>query len=278
MEILRLAAFTDDPRGGNPAGVVLDAAALSPADMQRIAADVGYSETAFVVGSDGARQHVRFFSPAAEVPFCGHATIATAVAMAKRGAGPELVFSTRAGDVRVSTTVRDGRASATLTSVPPYVEPVTPEVVREALESLRWADVELDPSLPPAVAFAGARHLVLVAGSRTRLADLDYDFERLRALMLAQDWTTVQLAWREDELTFHVRDPFPVGGVVEDPATGAAAAALGAYLRALGAIRPPATLTLHQGVDVGRPSLLSVQVTPGAAAPVQVTGTAVAIP
>ena len=282
MEILRLAAFTDDPHGGNPAGVVLDATTLSPGDMQRIAAEVGYSETAFVLGSDGGpgsgRHAVRFFSPEAEVPFCGHATIATAVALAQRGAGPELVFSTKAGDVRVTTGVRDGRASATLTSVTPYVETVDAEVVRETLAALGWADADLDPALPPAVAYAGARHLVLAAGSRSRLADLDYDFERLKAVMLAQDWTTVQLAWRQDERTLHVRNPFPVGGVVEDPATGAAAAALGAYLRSLGAIRPPATLTLHQGVDMGWPSLLSVEVPPGTEAPVSVTGSAVAIP
>ncbi len=85
-EVLRYAAFTGDPRGGNPAGVVLDAAGLGDAQMLAIAADVGYSETAFITarGPQSDELVVRYFSPLAEVPFCGHATIATAVAWADR--------------------------------------------------------------------------------------------------------------------------------------------------------------------------------------------------
>ncbi len=89
IEIARYAAFTIDPAGGNPAGVVLAAAGLADPVMLAIAADVGYSETAFVIdGDDTARRYrVRYFSPLAEVPFCGHATVATAVAIAGRN-GP----------------------------------------------------------------------------------------------------------------------------------------------------------------------------------------------
>ena len=79
MDVLRYVAFSDRPDGGNPAGVVLDASGLSEAEMLGIAADVGYSETAFVDGDD-----IRYFSPLAEVPFCGHATVATAIAIAER--------------------------------------------------------------------------------------------------------------------------------------------------------------------------------------------------
>lgn len=104
---------------------------------------------------------------------------------------------------------------------------------------------------------------MLAAGSRERLARLDYDFERLKALMLRLDLTTVQLVWRESDTVFHVRDPFPVGGVVEDPATGAAAAAFGAYARALGLVPEAAVLTLHQGEDLGRPAELTVELRAG---------------
>lgn len=72
------------------------------------------------------------------------------------------------------------------------------------------------------------------------------------------DLTTVQLVWRESADVFHVRDPFPVGGVVEDPATGAAAAAFGAYARELGLTPEDSVLTLHQGEDLGRPGELTV--------------------
>ena len=114
---------------------------------------------------------------------------------------------------------------------------------------------ELDETLPPAVAYAGASHLILAAGTYERLRNLDYDFERLRSIMLAADLTTVQLTWREAIDRFRARNPFPVGNVVEDPATGAAAAALGAYLRWRGEVRPPARFTISQGVEMGRPSL-----------------------
>ncbi len=78
--------------------------------------------------------------------------------------------------------------------------------------------------------------------------------------MLDLDLTTVDLVYREDETTFQARNPFPVGGVVEDPATGAAAAAFGNYLRATENVTAPATVTVHQGVDMGRPSLLTITI------------------
>ncbi|MEU8223566.1 PhzF family phenazine biosynthesis isomerase [Kribbella sp. NPDC048915] len=252
-DVLRYAAFTTDPAGGNPAGVVLDAGGLDDDTMQAIAAEVGYSETAFVTG-EGAVRPVRYFSPKAEVPFCGHATVATAVALAERIGPGEIVFDTKAGRVPV---VVDEELRATLTSVEPHVEAAD---LADVLDILRWSPDDLDPELPPRVGYAGARHLVLGTATRQRLADLDYDFDRLLAYMLERDLTTLQLVWRESPTVYHVRDPFPVGGVVEDPATGAAAAAFGAYLRELGLAQP--TITLHQGHDLGRPSLITVELRP----------------
>src|SRR4051794_9196627 len=190
-EVLRYAAFTTTPDGGNPAGVVLDAADLDDAAMQAIAAEVGYSETAFLTGpaaapagADPGAQHlvVRYFSPLAEVPFCGHATIATGVAHAERHGPQDLVLHTRSGPVAVRVAEVGGRPAATLTSVPPHVEPVADADLAEALAALSWTPGELDPALPPRVAFAGARHLVLGARTRDRLARLEYDMARLGAL------------------------------------------------------------------------------------------------
>ncbi len=76
-ELHLLSAFSTDPAGGNPAGVWVGDELPSPEEMQRVASDVGFSETAFVVPATGATRTVRYFSPKAEVPFCGHATIAT---------------------------------------------------------------------------------------------------------------------------------------------------------------------------------------------------------
>jgi PhzF family phenazine biosynthesis protein len=286
--LLRLAAFTTDPSGGNPAGVWIGPAIPADAEMQRIAAEVGYSETAFLA-PDGSglpgRFRVRYFSPLAEVPFCGHATIASGVALAERGLvapaardgdAAEMVLTTNGGPVAVSATTGAEGIRATLTSVPTTVEMADPGLVASALDLLAWQTGELDPDLPPAVAFAGARHLILAAREYQRLQALDYPFDALKALMREHDLTTIQLVWREAPERFRARDPFPVGGVVEDPATGAAAAALGGYLRDRGEISAPASFEIVQGVEMGRPSRLSVSIVPGEDG-VRVSGTAVSL-
>ncbi|MFE6035902.1 PhzF family phenazine biosynthesis protein [Streptomyces sp. NPDC056452] len=262
-EVLRYTAFSADPDGGNPAGVVLDASGLDDAAMLSVAAELGYSESAFLTASDGRGGYtIRYFSPKAEVPFCGHATVATAIALAERDGPGDLLLATAAGTVPVTVT-RDGdELRATLTSVEPQVFDIAPDDLAEALAALDWPATDLDPALPPRIAYAGARHLVLAAATRERLADLDYDFARLEALMHRLDLTTVQLVSRESATVFHVRDPFPVGGVVEDPATGAAAAAFGAYTRELDLVPDDAVLTLHQGADMGRPGTLTVELRP----------------
>ncbi|WP_431946645.1 PhzF family phenazine biosynthesis protein [Micromonospora marina] len=280
MDVLRYAAFTADPAGGNPAGVVLDATGVGDAEMQQVAAEVGYSETAFLVpaGGDG-RFTVRYFSPLAEVPFCGHATIASAVAYGQRHGPGVLHLDTRAGLVEVATSVRaDGTTTATLTSVTPRTIPLGDEDRAALLAALRWSPDDLDATLPPRVAYAGAWHPIVAAATRQRLADLDYDMAALSALMAERDWTTIDLVHRESPLVFHARNPFPPGGVVEDAATGAAAAAFGGYLRELGLVQPPATVTVRQGEDMGRPSLLTVGIPAGPGAGIAVTGTAVPIP
>jgi len=272
---LRYSAFTDTPLGGNPAGVVIDADSLEADQMQRMAADIGYSETAFLQRRDDGDYDVRYFSPQAEVPFCGHATIASAVALAEREGAGIRKFHTRAGVVLVETQSDGNGFSATLTSVAPHVEQPEAALLAAALAALDWSAEELDPALPPRIAYAGARHLVLAAATRDRLARLDYDFEVLKALMLTHDLTTVDLVWRESATVYHARNPFPVGGIVEDPATGAAAAAFGAYLRELRLASPPASIIIHQGKDMGRPSLLTIDI--GDAPGIRVSGQAVAI-
>ena len=267
-DVLRYAAFPAGDAGGNPAGVVLDARGMTDEEMLAVAAEVGFSETAFLFPAessadriDGASDaQVRYFSPLAEVPFCGHATIATAVAHAERHGAGRLDLLTRGGLVPVHTRDEGGRTVATLTSVEPSVEPMSADVLGATLEALGWSAGVLDDALPPHVGFAGNHHPVLALSNRRALAGLDYDYAALAALMAAHDWTTMQLVHRERPDLFHARNPFPPGGVVEDPATGAAAAALGGYLRALDLVPPSRRVTIRQGEDMGRPSLLLVDV------------------
>jgi len=277
-QVLRYSAFTDTPVGGNPAGIVLDARNLDDARMLELAAEIGYSETAFIMPRTGGREYdVRYFSAEAEVPFCGHATIATAVALAERDGTGELVFHIAAGPIPIHTR-RDeaGAIVASLTSVAPEILEVEFSDLDAALGLLAWSPAELDAALPPRIAYAGARHLILAAASRRRLAELDYDYDGLKALMLRLDLTTVDLVWREREDAFHARNPFPVGGVFEDPATGAAAAAFGAYLRELRLVRPPAKVIVLQGHDMGRPSRLTIDI-PSDRPEISVSGGAVRI-
>lgn len=276
MEILRYAAFSGDPAGGNPAGIVLDATGLDDAAMQQIAADIGYSETAFLIPTGPRSASVRYFAPIAEVPFCGHATIASAVARAERvGAGP-LTLDSPIGAIQITTTDGPDGISATLLSVPPVVTAIPEDVISELLAALRLNPADLDPALPIRVSYSGNHHPI-VGVPMTVLDSLDQDHAALGSLMAEQGWeATVAVVARTGDDEFEARNPFPPGGVREDPVTGSAAAALGGYLRALGLVQPPARIIVRQGRHIGRPGLVTVDI-PAGDTGIAVTGRAVPI-
>jgi PhzF family phenazine biosynthesis protein len=259
MDILKFRAFTTEqpnPSSGNPAGVVLDAEELVDADMLCIAAELGFSETAFLTSITPDSGRIRYFTPRAEIAFCGHATIASGVALSRRGAGPVVRLATNAGEVPVEVSPQ----RATLVAVETTVEPFPDDLLDELLAALRIARGDLEPALPPALVRGGNPHpLVPVRGGV--LSRLDHDGEAVLRLQDREGWDgTVPVVHRIDETRFASRNPFPRGGIREDPATGSAAAGLGAYLRAGGHIRLPAVLTVEQGAEVGRPSSIMVEV------------------
>jgi PhzF family phenazine biosynthesis protein len=148
--------------------------------MLAVAAELGFSETAFLTARNSGVFDVRYFSPLAEVPFCGHATIAAAVAYAQRHGTGALTFITRAGTVEVTTASgSNGELRATLTSVAPRTVDLADSDLARLLDALGWGAADLDAALPPRVAFAGAWHPIIAAATRDRLADLDYDFDAL---------------------------------------------------------------------------------------------------
>lgn len=257
-DLLRLAAFPDGDAGGNPAGVLIAGALPDPATMQRIAAAVGYSETAFAA-PEGPAWRVRYFSPLAEVPFCGHATIALGAALADlHGDG---VFELVLNQARITAEGwRDrGRLHAALQSPPTRSAPADPALLAEAMSLFGLDAGDLDPRLPPTRMHAGADHLLLALRSRERLARMDYALEAGRQLMESQGLTTIALVVADGPQRFHARNAFAVGGVFEDPATGAAAAALGGALRDLGWPHGGG-IEILQGVDMGSPSRLQVEI------------------
>jgi PhzF family phenazine biosynthesis protein len=264
--ILQLLAFAAEPGGGNPAGVVLDAATLDDVQMQRIAADLGHPETAFVTARAGDRVTVRYFSPDDEVPFCGHATIATAVALAETEGAGRYVFDTAAGAVDV-VTERDaeGAMVAGFTSVEPHVIDLEPEVADRLLALMSLTHDDLDDRMPLAQSFAGNLHPVVAVAAREAFDAFTFDPGAMRELLDERGWKgTVIVVHVEggiaDGVVAEARNLFPVGDITEDPATGSAAASLGAYLRDHVGVPTPFGFTVRQGRHIGRPSMLAVEV------------------
>ena len=209
--LYRRSAFTDNAKGGNPAGVWMGEMLPSAEVMQRTAAEVGYSETAFVAPATGRNRTIRYYSPEMEVPFCGHATIAAGVVLGETEGDGTYRLATAVGEISITAqSSQDGLRETSLTSVDPKYAVASDALVNEVLSALGWQSGDVDSSIPPASAYAGAWHLVLTVNDPNRLAELNYDFERLKALMLREGLTTLQLVWRESAAVFHSRNPFPI--------------------------------------------------------------------
>ena len=279
-EVLRIAAFSDGAGGGNPAGVWIGAALPPEPEMQRLAREVGFSETAFAAvgpGGDGQAIRVRYFSPETEVAFCGHATIALGAALARRfGDG---VYPLALNQASISVEGRregahaGGLISAALQSPPTRSRPADPKLVKAALGLFGYGEADLDPRIPPGLAHAGNDHLVLALASRALLAAMRYELQAGRELMLAHGLVTIVLVWAESARLFHTRNPFAVGGVLEDPATGAGTAALAGYLRDLGWPHGGA-IDVVQGEDMGMRSRLHAGIGDAPGSSIRVAGTA----
>lgn len=269
LVVARLAAFSHGEKGGNPAGVVIGELP-SAETMQAVAKDVGYSETAFAARI-GETWRVRYFAPEIEVPFCGHATIALGAALAMRNGDGIFPLRLNAADITVKGIRTDEGLSATLQSPPTRSTPASRRLVDEALDLFGYRYADLDQRLPPAVAEAGARHLVIALAERPSLAAMRYEFAHGRSLMIDNGFATISLIVADGERHFHARNPFAAGGVYEDPATGAAAAALAGYLRDL---RWPhgGSIQIAQGDDMGVPCRLFAAISDRSGEGVQVSG------
>lgn len=270
MDVLKLAAFSRNGQGGNPAGVAFYDAMPSEEEMLKVAKEVGYSETAFLV-KQGDGWRVRYFAPAKEVEFCGHATIALGAVLGERYGGGEYKLILNQGEITVSAEKSGNGISATLQSPKTFSEESPKEFVDQILAAFGWTYNDLDPAFPIRFANGGVRHLILFANARQTLANMKYQFDVVRCLMLECDLTTISLLWQESDELFHSRNPFAAGGVYEDPATGAAAAALAGYLRDIG-WKGKNKFTILQGEDMGMPSRLLVKFSSEIGSSVAVSG------
>lgn len=273
MDVQRIAAFSQGSEGGNPAGVVLLQNAASEDEMARVAAEVGYSETAFATeeGDEGKTWRVRYFSPESEVPFCGHATIALGAALGKQNGAGTYTLVLNDATITVDAEATPDGMMATLSSPPTKSRAMSEAEAQDVMSLFGLTSDDLDPRLPAAHIHGGANHVVLPVRDRARLAAMDYDLDKGRSVMRRHDLVTVMLVYIEDNQTFVARNAFASGGVLEDPATGAAAAAFAGYLRDS---RWPhnGAFTIRQGEDMGSPSLIKVSLDDTKGASVRVSG------
>jgi PhzF family phenazine biosynthesis protein len=277
----RVAAFCADEGGGklvggNPAGVWIGAALPAPERMQAVAAQVGYSETVFAAphaDGNGNGWRVRYFSPESEVPFCGHATIALGAVLALKDGDGTFPLTTNHATISVQGRRGTEAVSASLQSPPTSSAPALAALVDEALTLFGYTHGDLDPRLPPALANGGAGHLILALHSRAALAAMHYELDAGRTLMRREGFATIVIVHAETAQRFHARNPFASGGVYEDPATGAGAAALAGYLRDIGWPHGGA-IDIVQGEDMGVPCHLHVDIGPEPGSSVRVAGSA----
>lgn len=251
---ITLDVFTDQPFGGNPLAVFPDAAGINDAQMQAIAREFNLSETVFILpGTDGADATLRIFTPTFEMPFAGHPTVGSALILfLEDRIGATATLNVKAGAMAI--TVADGVATITAPQPARTVDSPAPDAaaVASAL-GLQSGDV-LAGDQSPIICSAGVNFLISRAVDRAALARArpgTPDGDTVGTVLIALDDLSENIV--------HMRMFAPEVGVIEDPATGSAAAALPAYLRHMGLEKP--AFLIHQGDDMGRPSRITVTVT-----------------
>lgn len=274
--------FTDAPFGGNQLAVIPDARGLTTAQMNSITREFNFSETVFVLPPEDPKhtRRIRIFTPGSELPFAGHPTVGTAFVLAATGeivlAGDEtrIVLEEGVGPVQVTIRAENGRpVFAQLTAAKlPEKGPGSYDVATIAsVLSLDTADIDAGGTYAIEAVSVGVPFLfvpicTLGALGRARIR-MDQWEEHLR-----DSWASEIFLFVEDDAS-HARDGVrngdgvmrarmfaPTLGIPEDPATGSAAASFGGYL-AWRSSKRDGTLryTIHQGVEMGRPSRLDVE-------------------
>ena len=250
-------AFTNVPFGGNPAGVVLlgqDAPFPDERLMVQVAAELRYSETAFVQQNGPREFTVRYFTPASEVDLCGHATIATFGLLRQEGllaAGSVCLNHTLAGDLQVKVSQQ-----VMMQMAPPRA--IERPVDNDTLYRIMTGE---STTLPVEIISTGLPDIMMPVGSLEQLNALRPDMEALAALSKELEVVGVHaFALTDDGYTAHVRNFGPLYGVPEESATGTANAALTHYLLRQGIIRVGAECRFMQGEAMGRPSVVATTV------------------
>ena len=255
-------AFTDEPTCGNPAGVVPDAAGLAADQRQAIANELGASETAFFDDDTDADRRVEYYTPETEVDLCGHATIASHALLYERGeiGTGEHTLETNVGTLSIEL---DEAGTVWMTQNAPTVYTVDADLADVAGALGLPVEAIADVDLPVAYASTGLPFLIVPVEYFEHLSKLDPDMDAIEALTDEYDATGLYaftFDTLERESTLHGRMFAPAAGVPEDPVTGTASGAAGAYLDHHGAVESTAGMVFEQGHFLDRPGYVHVTV------------------
>lgn len=251
-------AFTDMPFGGNPAGVVLLESDAFPKEelMQKIAAELHYSETAFVRHDGDNEFTIRYFTPKAEVELCGHATIASFFLLhKKRLVSGQCLCHTRADDI----TVEAGEKVLMQMAKPRIVATI------EDTEEIYWTlgVKNYRTTIPVQIVSTGLPDLMIPLPDATTLQSLQPDMEAIAEITKKYNAVSFHVfAFGNDGYTAHVRDFAPLYDIPEESATGTANASLTYYLQQNGYLASDAECTFIQGEAMERPSVIATRINP----------------
>jgi PhzF family phenazine biosynthesis protein len=275
VTVYRYDAFTVYPDRGNPAGIVLDAQGLSDAQMQSIAAQVGYNETAFLLPAQQADWHFRFFSPAQEVDLCGHATIAGFCALYdnQRLTKSDLLLQTRVGNLPISVEILQDRAHIWMTQSAPRFVPFEGDHAALAA-SIGLQPDDLVGDLPIVYGSTGVWTLIVpVKGldAMRRMSPHNASFPAVLEQMPRASIHPICFEVVDAAADMHARHfSSPYSGTVEDAVTGTASGVMGAYYNRYVARKE--LLLVEQGLEIERDGRVLVEVN---ADTVRIRGTAV---
>jgi trans-2,3-dihydro-3-hydroxyanthranilate isomerase len=282
-EFVTVDVFTDRRFGGNPLAVFPDARGLTDEQMQALAGEFNLSETTFVLPPDNPQHHakVRIFTPRTELPFAGHPNVGTGYVLGRRDDDPpeHYVFEEGAGLVRVHL-LRDGHAiSGARISAPRAlsIDISIPEEVVAGCASLDEDDI-VTTAHAPLVASVGTPFVIAEVASPEVLARASPDIGAFRTAAerfpeVATRFSLHLYVRRDGDATRLAARMFaPLGGVLEDPATGSANAALAALLTSLApGENADLSYEIVQGVEMGRPSQIIASARKTAEGPVLAT-------
>lgn len=256
MKYFVVDAFTDRPFGGNPAGVVLLEGKEYPDEglMLNIAAELRYSETAFVRQDGEDEFMLRYFTPKAEVELCGHATIATFFLLHHKGlVTGQCLCHTLAGDLVIQTGEKVMMQMAAPRIVTTLVEP---ELVYRALGLDAYC-----PAIPVQIVYAGLPDIMVPIADVATLQSLQPDMEAVKEITRLHEAVSIHaFAFADDGYTAHVRDFAPLYDIPEESATGTANASLTYYLQQCGCLDREADCSFLQGEAMGRPSVVATRI------------------